>query len=536
MQTVKGISIQSGIAIGRLSVYRRADSRSREKGVLSPTQEWERFQTACRGAWEQLEELYSRSRERLGEETAEIFQVQQMMLEDGDFLDAVRREIWDRGAAAEQGVSRAGAQFAGAFRAMDSDRMRDRAADIEDNCHRIEELLAGRGEGDIPLDSPVILAADGVSPGQLVRLDPSKLLGVVLCSGTADSHAAILARSMGVPVLAGIGLEETWDGRMAVLDGGTGHLYLDPDADMLSRAREQQAGQERERTRLLEQRELPSVTRDGRELQICANICGVREVPAVLAHGAQGVGLFRTEFLFLGRPDWPDEEEQYTAYRQVVEGMAGRKVVLRTLDMGGDKRSDRPAGESWEGSAMGLRGIRLCLAHREIFRTQLRAILRAGAFGPLSVMFPMVTSLWEVQEAKRELEDCRRQLYAEGIAAGCEEIGIMIETPAAALVADELAQEVDFFSLGTNDLTQYTLAMDREDTALAPFFDPRHPAVLRQIRQTVEAGHRHGCWVGICGDLGTDLELTQEFLDMGVDELSVPPAAILPLKMRVRAL
>ena len=451
-------------------------------------------------------------------------------------MDAVKSIIETQGATAEYAVSTTGENFAAAFAAMEDSYMQARSADVKDISRRVVNILTGSEQGDMQGEEPAILVADDLTPSETVQLDKSKLLGFITRHGSSNSHTAILARTMNIPALIGVDFDESWDGRPAVLDGYNHCVYIDPAPELLS-AMEAKHRSDLEQEALLQGlKKKPNVTLDGTEIQVYANIGSAWAVGLVLQNDAQGIGLFRSEFLYLDGSDYPTEDQQFAVYKRVAETMAGKKVVIRTLDIGADKQADYFGLDHEENPALGYRAIRICLTRRDIFKQQLRAILRASAFGSVSIMFPMIISVREVRDAKEILEECRRELKAQGAAMGEVEIGIMIETPAAVMIADELAEEVDFFSLGTNDLSQYTLAIDRQNPKLDTFYDPHHPAILRMIRMTVEAGHRHGCWVGICGELGADPALTETFLRMGVDELSVPPSAILPLRKRIRSL
>ena len=536
MNVATGTSIFKGIAIGRLRICRKETAEASPTSTLTPQAEFARFQTAQKAAQEQLGQLYEKALGEVGEDNAAIFEIHQMMLEDEDYVDAVKGILDSQGATAEYAVTATGENFAAAFAAMEDPYMQARSADVKDISRRVVNILTGTGAGAVQGDEPAILMADDLTPSETVQMDKSKLLGFITRGGSANSHTAILARTMGIPALVGVDFDESWDGQLAILDGCNHCVYVDPAPELLA-AMEAKRRADLEQEALLQGlKKKPNVTLDGTEIQVYANIGGVGDVGLVLQNDAQGIGLFRSEFLYLDGDDYPTEEEQFAAYKRVVETMAGKKVIIRTLDVGADKLADYFGLDHEENPALGYRAIRICLTHREVFKTQLRAILRASAFGSVSVMFPMIISVQEVRDAKEILEECRAELRAQGVPMGQVEVGIMIETPAAVMIADELAQEVQFFSLGTNDLTQYTLAIDRQNPKLDLFYDPRHPAILRMIRMTVEAGHRHGCWVGICGELGADPALTEAFLRMGVDELSVPPAAVLPLRKRIRAL
>ncbi len=537
METVTGKIIQEGFAVGPLRVWRRREAPPPDAAaVLPPAQERARFEAARAQARAQLEALCQRVRAELGEDGAAIFEIHRMMLEDEDYLDAVHAAI-DGGCAAAAAVLTAGGQFAAVFAAMDDAYMQARAADVEDVSRRVAAILDGRGgEDPFSADGPFLLAAEDLAPSELAQLDRSRLLGLVTRWDSVTSHTAILARTMGVPALTGVAIRGDWDGRRSILDAAAGRLTIDPGPDLLSAAEQTLRDRQTEAAQLLRLRGKPNITLDGREIEVCANIGGPGDLPLVLQNDAQGVGLFRSEFLFLEAERLPAEEEQFAAYRQVVEAMAGKRTVIRTLDLGADKQAPCLPLEKEENPALGLRAIRLCLTRRDLFKTQLRAILRAAAFGRTAILLPMIVSLWEVREAKALLEECRAELGSRGERFGEAELGVMIETPAAVMIAEELAREVDFFSLGTNDLTQYALAIDRRNPALEPFCDARHPAVLRMIRYTVEAGRRHGCRVGVCGQLAADPALTEDFLRMGMDQLSVPPSAILPLRRSIRSL
>ena len=535
MKVATGTSILKGIAIGKLKLYRKEAVETGRASSLTPEEEYVRFQAAQKAAQEQLGQLYEKALDEVGEDNAAIFEIHQMMLEDEDFLDAVRSVIRTQGGTAEHAVQVTGENFAAAFAAMEDTYMQARAADVRDVAHRLQAVLAGAEERP-DWDEPFILMADDLSPSETVQLDKRKLRGFVTRGGSTNSHTAILARTMGIPALVGVEADPAWDGQMAVLDGYNQCLYVDPGPSLLA-AMEARRRADAEQASLLQGlKKKPNVTLDGTEIQVFANIGSDADVGLALQNDAQGIGLFRSEFLYLNSGHPPTEEEQLAVYRRVVETMAGKKVVIRTLDIGADKKADYFGLEREENPALGYRAIRICLTRRELFKTQLRAILRASAYGTVAVMFPMIISVREVKDARELLEDCRRELNGQGCPLGRVEVGIMVETPAAVMIADELAREVDFFSLGTNDLAQYTLAIDRQNPRLDPFYDPHHPAVLRMVRMAVEAGHRHGCWVGVCGELGADLALTELFLRMGVDELSVSPSAILPLRRRIRGL
>ena len=472
----------------------------------------------------------------MGEDNAAIFEIHQMMVEDDDYVEAIQSIIETQGATAEYAVSTTGDNFAATFAAMDDAYMKARAVDVKDISRRLVNILTGVVEGNLLGDQPVILVADDLTPSETVQMDKSKLLGFVTRKGSTNSHTAILARTMNIPALIGVEIDEAWDGKPGIIDGYNHCVYVEPTADLAGSMQKKHNEDLQQRALLQGLKGKENVTLDGRHVNLYANIGNVGDVGLVLQNDASGIGLFRSEFIYLNAQSYPTEDEQFAIYKQVAETMGGRKVIIRTLDIGADKQADYFQLEKEENPALGFRAIRICLTRKEIFKTQLRAILRASAYGKVSIMFPMIISVREVRDAKDILAECRKELASEGVAMGEVEIGIMIETPAAVAMADELAQEVEFFSLGTNDLTQYTLAIDRQKPRLDAFYDPHHPAVLRMIRHTIEAGHRHNCWVGICGELGADPKLTETFLRMGVDELSVSPSSILPLRKIVRSL
>ncbi len=536
MQVSTGKSILNGIAIGPLRIYKKTETQTKQTSSLSPEEEWARFEEAKEQAKEQLAGLYDKALDEVGEDNAAIFEIHQMMLDDDDYLEAIKGIIDTQGATAEYATETTGENFSAAFAAMEDEYMRARATDVKDISRRVVNILTGQGDAAMQDDKPAILVADDLTPSETVQLDKSKLLGFITRYGSSNSHTAILARTMNIPALIGVDFDDSWDGQLAVLDGYNHCVYIDPAQELLTAMEEKRKADLKQESLLQGLKKKPNVTLDGREIKVYANIGNASDVGLVLQNDAQGIGLFRSEFIYLESEDFPTEEQQFLIYKRVVETMAGKKVIIRTLDIGADKQAGYFDLDKEENPALGYRAIRICLTRKEIFKTQLRAILRASAFGTVSIMFPMIISLREVRDAKELLEECRAELKKQGIAFGEVEIGIMIETPAAVMIAEELAEEVQFFSLGTNDLTQYTLAIDRQNPKLDNFYDPHHPAVLRMIRHTVEAGHRHGCWVGICGELGADQKLTETFLRMGLDELSVSPAAILPLRKLIRSI
>ena len=536
MQVSTGKSILNGIAIGPLRIYKKTETQTKQTSSLSPEEEWARFEEAKEQAKEQLAGLYDKALDEVGEDNAAIFEIHQMMLDDDDYLEAIKGIIDTQGATAEYATETTGENFSAAFAAMEDEYMRARATDVKDISRRVVNILTGQGDAAMQDDKPAILVADDLTPSETVQLDKSKLLGFITRYGSSNSHTAILARTMNIPALIGVEYDDSWDGKLAVLDGYNHCVYVDPAPELLTTMEEKRKEDLKQEALLQGLKKKPNVTLDGKEIKVYANIGNASDVGLVLQNDAGGIGLFRSEFIYLDSQDFPTEDEQFAIYKRVAETMAGKKVIIRTLDIGADKQASYFNLDKEENPALGYRAIRICLTRKEIFKTQLRAILRASAFGTVSIMFPMIISLREVRDAKELLEECRAELKKQGVAFGEVEIGIMIETPAAVMIAEELAEEVQFFSLGTNDLTQYTLAIDRQNPKLDNFYDPHHPAVLRMIRHTVEAGHRHGCWVGICGELGADQKLTETFLRMGLDELSVSPAAILPLRKLIRSI
>ncbi len=537
MQVATGKSILNGIAIGPLRIYyKKAEVQTSQTSSLTPEEEWKRFQAAKEKAQEQLGGLYNKALEEVGEDNAAIFEIHQMMLDDDDYLEAIQGIIETQGASAEYATEATGENFSAAFAAMDDEYMRARATDVKDISRRVVNILTGADDAAMQDDQPAILVADDLTPSETVQLDKSKLLGFITRYGSSNSHTAILARTMNIPALIGVDFDDSWDGQSAILDGYNHCVYIDPAAELLASMEAKRKEDLKQAALLQGLKKKPNVTLDGREIKVYSNIGNAGDVGLVLQNDAQGIGLFRSEFIYLESEDFPTEDAQFAIYKRVVETMAGRKVIIRTLDIGADKQAGYFGLDKEENPALGYRAIRICLTRKEIFKTQLRAILRASAYGTVSIMFPMVISVREVRDAKEILEECRAELKERGVAMGDVEIGIMVETPAAVMMADELAEEVDFFSLGTNDLTQYTLAIDRQNPKLDNFYDPHHPAILRMIKHTVQAGHRHGCWVGICGELGADQKLTETFLKMGLDELSVSPSAILPLRKLIRGL
>ena len=537
MISIQGKGVSTGVAMGPLYYYQRAKSVIRRFKVEDAAAEWERFRAAQKKAIEQLGELYEKALKEAGEEAAFLFETHQMMAEDDDYVEAIEGLIKDEKLNAEAAVTDTAAQFADMFAQMDDTYMQARAADVKDVSGRIIGILTGVVQGGIDSPVPVILAADDLAPSETVQLDKSKILAFVTEGGSGSSHTAILARTMGIPAIIGVGdqLKPEYEGRDCIVDGATGTVILDADeatrAVMMAKREEQL-----KRQKLLEQlKGQPNVTKDGQSIKVFCNIGNPEDVPVVLSNDGGGVGLFRSEFLYLNCSDYPSEDYQFEAYKKVLSDMGGKEVVIRTLDIGADKQIDYFEMPKEENPALGNRALRICLNRPEIFKTQLRALYRASAFGKLGIMFPMVTSVWEVKEAKKMCEQVKKELTAEGKPfADDVQIGIMIETPAAAVMSDRLAKLVDFFSCGTNDLTQYTLACDRQNNDLGRFFNPHHPAVLRLLKMVCDNAHKNGVWVGICGELGADLELTETFLAIGIDELSVSPRSVLPLRQKIR--
>lgn len=537
MISIQGKGVSTGVALGPLYFYQRADTTLKRYEVSDREAEWERFKAAQAKAIEQLGVLAEKARTEAGDEAAMLFETHQMMCEDLDYEEAIEGFIKESGMNAEAAVTDAGAFQAEAFAAMDDDYFKARAADVKDISGRIVGILLDVVQGGIDSDVPVILAADDLAPSETVQLDKSKILGFVTSGGSGSSHTAILARTMGIPAIIGVGnqLKPEYAGREVIVDGGTGSVVLDADEDTRARLMKKRAEILKRQELLAQLKGKPNVTKDGQEIRVYCNIGNPEDVHAVLENDGGGIGLFRSEFLYLNCDDYPTEDYQFEAYKKVLSDMGGKEVVIRTLDIGADKMIEYFKLPKEENPALGNRALRICLNRPEIFRTQLRALYRASAFGRLSIMFPMVTSVWEVREVKKMCEQVKKELTDEGIPFSDEvDVGIMIETPAAAVISDRLAKEVDFFSIGTNDLTQYTLACDRQNNDLGRFFNAHHPAVLRLIKMACDNAHKEGIWCGICGELGADLELTELFLSIGLDELSVSPRSVLPLRQKVR--
>lgn len=531
---LEGKSVFGGIAIGRLSIYNKKENQVKREKITDVEAEITRFTDAKETAKEQLKGFYEKAVKEVGEVNAAIFEVHQMMLDDLDYVESIINMIRTQEVNAEFAVASTGDNFSKMFAAMDDDYMKERAADVKDISNRVISILQNAENGSVTGEEPVILLADDLAPSETVQLDKSKVLSFVTRHGSTNSHTAILARTMNIPALIGIDFSEDVNGKMGIVDGYTGKLYIEPDEETMKKYEAKKAEDENKKRLLLELKGKENVTLDGKKINLYANIGGVADVANALSNDAGGIGLFRSEFLYLESEDYPTEEAQFAAYKTVAENMAGKKVIIRTLDIGADKQVDYFHMEKEENPAMGYRAIRICLDRPEIFKTQLRAIYRASYYGTISIMFPMIISVKEVKRIKEIVAEVKAELTAEGIPFKDCELGIMIETPAAVMISDLLAEEVDFFSIGTNDLTQYTLAIDRQNPKLDSFYDSHHEAILRMLQMVVDNGHKHGCWVGICGELGADTTLTSTFLKMGFDELSVSPAMILRVREEIR--
>ncbi len=537
MITLKGKSVFGGVAIGKISFYKRNETVIKREHVEDSDAEYQRFLDAKDEALKELSTLHDKAVNDVGEANAMIFEVHQMMLEDLDYQESIENIIKTQNVNAEFAVATTADNFAKMFASMDDAYMQGRAADVKDVSERVLNILSGAGTGVVKTEEPVIIAADDLAPSETVQLDKDKVLAFATMYGSSNSHTAILARTMNIPAIIGIGdmLSPEYDGKMAVVDGFAGQIYIDPDEKTLAEMQEKQKKDLEEKALLEELKGKENITKSGQKINIYANIGNVSDIGAVLKNDAGGIGLFRSEFLYLENETYPTEDQQFAVYKQVAESMAGKKVIIRTLDIGADKKVDYFDLDPEENPAMGYRAIRICLTRPEIFKTQLRALYRASVFGNISIMFPMIISVKEVQKIKEIIAEVKEELKKDGIPFREDvELGVMIETPASVMISRELAKEVDFFSVGTNDLTQYTLAIDRQNNKLDAFYDPHHPAILEMIRMAAENAHAEGKWIGICGELGADLELTETFLEMGLDELSVSPAMVLPLRKKVR--
>ncbi len=532
MQIYNGKSVFGGIAIGKISVYQKKEQQVKRVKIDDPEQEMARYEKAKAEGIKQLQGLYDKALREVGEANAAIFEVHQMMMEDEGYNESVENIIRSQGVNAEYAVATTGDNYAQMFSAMDDDYMRERAADVRDISERLLTILNGEETGAVDADEPKIIVAEDLAPSETVQLDKDKVLSFVTVKGSLNSHTAILARTMAIPALVNtsVSLESEMDGRLGIVDGADGTFYVDPDEETLAEMKKRQEEDLSRKQLLLTLKGKENVTLDGQKVMLYANIGNIKDLATVIQNDAGGIGLFRSEFIYLEKEDFPTEEEQFQIYRQVAQTMAGKRVIIRTLDIGADKQCDYFHMEHEENPALGCRAIRICLTRPEIFKTQLRALFRASAFGKIAIMYPMITSVQEVRKIKEIVEEVKAELTSQGVEFGNPEQGIMIETPAAAIISDDLAKEVDFFSIGTNDLSQYTMAIDRQNPQLDLFFDPHHPAVLRMISLVMENAHKAGIWAGICGELGADQSLTKEFLAMGVDELSVSPGSILPLR------
>ena len=536
MECLKGKSVYKGVAFGKISVLKKDDYVVKRVKIEDTQAELQRVEEAVEASKQQLQKLYEKALKEVGEASAAIFEVHQMMLEDEDYKESIENIISTQQVNAEYAVASTGDNFSQMFASMDDDYMRARAADIKDISNRLVKNLSGQSADVMDLDEPVIVVADDLSPSETVQMDKEKILAFVTVHGSANSHTAILARMMNIPALIGVDmdLEALHTGTEAAVDGFHGEFFVDPSEEVKERI-QRKIEEEKEKQELLQQlKGKENVTKGGRHINLYANIGSVADMGYVLENDAGGIGLFRSEFLYIGRNELPDEEEQFQAYKQAVQNMAGKKVIIRTLDIGADKQADYLNIEKEENPALGYRAIRICLAQPEIFKTQLRALFRASAYGNLSIMYPMITSTEEVAQIQAIVQEVKEELKTDGIPYNDVEEGIMIETPAAVMISDELAKMVDFFSIGTNDLTQYTLAIDRQNEKLDRFYNPHHKAILKMIQMVVDSAHQEGKWAGICGELGADPELTETFVCMGVDELSVAPSMILKLRKIIR--
>lgn len=532
MGEFSGKSVFQGIAIGRILVYQKDKKQVKRVKIKEPEVEKKRYRDAVEEAKAQLRELYDKALLEVGEANAAIFEIHQMMLEDDGFTESVLNIIETQLVNAEYAVAVTGDNFAQIFASMDDEYMRGRAADVKDIAERLLSVLSGDGGNGPAMDEPVIILAEDLAPSETVQMEKDKVLSFVTVQGSLNSHTAILARTMGIPALVGTNVDicEEIDGRLGIVDGNTGTFYIDPDEALLEEMKKKQAEEKARKELLFQLKGKEAVTKTGKKIKLYANIGNIKDLALVLQNDAAGIGLFRSEFIYLEKEDYPTEEEQFQIYKTVVETMAGKQVIIRTLDIGADKTCEYFNMEHEENPALGYRAIRICLDRPEVFKTQLRALYRASAYGNLAIMYPMITSLWEVKKIHEIEEEVKAELIEQGIAVGNPLSGIMIETPAAVMESGELAEEVDFFSIGTNDLTQYTLAVDRQNPNLDNFYDPHHPAILKMIKMVVDNAHKAGIWAGICGELGADMSLTKTFIEMGVDEFSVSPGCVLPIR------
>ena len=536
MEQYQGKSVFGGVAIGRIHVFSKGQQQVKRIKVQDTEAEKKRYREAVQTAITELQGLYDKALKEVGEANAAIFEMHQMMLEDEDFTESVENIIDSQSVNAEYAVASTGDNFAQMFASMDDEYMRGRAADVKDISERLVSVLNGASRQQMDADEPVIVMAVDLAPSETVQMDKYKVLSFVTTQGSVNSHTAILARTMSIPALIGVDmpLDAELEGKFAIVDGDNGTVYIDPSEDVLAQMQEKKEQAEEKKQLLQQLKGKETITKDGKKIKLYANIGNSKDLAMVLQNDAEGIGLFRSEFLYLEKEDYPTENEQFMVYKMVAETMAGKQVIIRTLDIGADKQCDYFNMDPEDNPALGYRAIRICLTRPEVFKTQLRALYRASAFGNISIMYPMITSVWEVKQIKKIVEEVKEELRSQNIEFGEVAQGIMIETPAAVMISRELAKEVDFFSIGTNDLTQYTLAIDRQNPKLDDFYDAHHPAVLEMIRMVAQNAHAEGIWAGICGELGADLELTEQFLQMGIDELSVSPGRILPIRKIVR--
>ena len=536
MEQYQGKSVFGGVAIGRIHVFSKGQQQVKRIKVQDTEAEKKRYREAVQTAITELQGLYDKALKEVGEANAAIFEMHQMMLEDEDFTESVENIIDSQSVNAEYAVASTGDNFAQMFASMDDEYMRGRAADVKDISERLVSVLNGASRQQMDADEPVIVMAVDLAPSETVQMDKDKVLSFVTTQGSVNSHTAILARTMSIPALIGVDmpLDAELEGKFAIVDGDNGTVYIDPSEDVLAQMQEKKEQAEEKKQLLQQLKGKETITKDSKKIKLYANIGNSKDLAMVLQNDAEGIGLFRSEFLYLEKEDYPTENEQFMVYKMVAETMAGKQVIIRTLDIGADKQCDYFNMDPEDNPALGYRAIRICLTRPEVFKTQLRALYRASAFGNISIMYPMITSVWEVKQIKKIVEEVKEELRSQNIEFGEVAQGIMIETPAAVMISRELAKEVDFFSIGTNDLTQYTLAIDRQNPKLDDFYDAHHPAVLEMIRMVAQNAHAEGIWAGICGELGADLELTEQFVQMGIDELSVSPGRILPIRKIVR--
>lgn len=536
MEQYQGKSVFGGVAIGRIHIFSKGQQQVKRIKVQDTEAEKKRYREAVQTAITELQGLYDKALKEVGEANAAIFEMHQMMLEDEDFTESVENIIDSQSVNAEYAVASTGDNFAQMFASMDDEYMRGRAADVKDISERLVSVLNGASRQQMDADEPVIVMAVDLAPSETVQMDKDKVLSFVTTQGSVNSHTAILARTMSIPALIGVDmpLDAELEGKFAIVDGDNGTVYIDPSEDVLAQMQEKKEQAEEKKQLLQQLKGKETITKDGKKIKLYANIGNSKDLAMVLQNDAEGIGLFRSEFLYLEKEDYPTENEQFMVYKMVAETMAGKQIIIRTLDIGADKQCDYFNMDPEDNPALGYRAIRICLTRPEVFKTQLRALYRASAFGNISIMYPMITSVWEVKQIKKIVEEVKEELRAQNIEFGEVAQGIMIETPAAVMISRELAKEVDFFSIGTNDLTQYTLAIDRQNPKLDDFYDAHHPAVLKMIHMVAQNAHAEGIWAGICGELGADLELTEQFLQMGIDELSVSPGRILPIRKIVR--